>query len=160
MGKIPMNPIIDSISIGSFVEAYKNSDQFDLIINVADILEMDKWEKNEYLINILKNQPIILIPILRYSERKPNEPEWASYRDVWVDPDAMNLVYRNLCWAVDSGKKTLIHCMAGQERSPLALVWYLHRRYKKSIDDCSKFVMRKHPPTQDRREWLKRMLQT
>lgn len=48
----------------------------------------------------------------------------------------------------------VIHCGAGIERSPLAVVWYLHRERGLSFAEAYAFVMAKRSVVQDRMGWL------
>ena len=53
-----------------------------------------------------------------------------------------------------NNRKILVHCGAGVERSPLSVVWYLHKKKNLTIEEAYKFVMLKRPEAQDRRVWL------
>lgn len=50
--------------------------------------------------------------------------------------------------------RVLVHCAQGVERSPLAVVWFLHSRRGMQLDDAYAYVMAKHPPTQNRLSWI------
>src|SRR5579884_2643613 len=52
------------------------------------------------------------------------------------------------------GKKVLLHCGAGIERSPLACVWFLHTKRNMDFDEAYEFVKEKRPIVADRRTWL------
>jgi protein-tyrosine phosphatase len=56
--------------------------------------------------------------------------------------------------ALQGGKKVLVHCAAGIERSPLTVVWYLHRKKNMSIEDAYNLVIDKRSIVQRRDLWL------
>jgi len=43
----------------------------------------------------------------------------------------------------------------GMERSPLTVVWYLHKYHDKTIDEAYEMVQDARPVVVDRREWIK-----
>ena len=53
-----------------------------------------------------------------------------------------------------SGKPVLVHCLAGIERSPLAIVFYLHYFKKMNWDEAYEYVKEKRPQVQNRLQWL------
>jgi len=50
--------------------------------------------------------------------------------------------------------KVVVHCAMGMERSPLTVVWYLHKYHDKTIDEAYDMVQRARPVAVDRREWV------
>lgn len=54
----------------------------------------------------------------------------------------------------DPDTRIVIHCAMGMERSPLAIVWYLHRKQKLSLDDAYEKVVEARPIVLDRRGWI------
>ena len=50
--------------------------------------------------------------------------------------------------------KVVVHCAMGMERSPLTVVWYLHRYHDKTIDEAYDMVQNARPVAIDRREWI------
>ena len=54
----------------------------------------------------------------------------------------------------DPDAKIVVHCAMGMERSPLAIVWYLHRHHKMSLDDAYKKLAEARPIVLDRRGWI------
>ncbi len=52
------------------------------------------------------------------------------------------------------GGQIMIHCMAGIQRGPLTVVWYLSNLNKISIDEAYKIVKEKHPETEYDITWL------
>jgi len=98
----------------------------------------------------------VIVCVLEY--QPPNEPSGA-YRfpfleggvaNVKVLDDFANLVDKLL----SEGKKVLVHCGMGVERSPLAVVWYLHRKKGMSIADAYRYVMNRRSVVADRSSWL------
>ena len=69
-------------------------------------------------------------------------------------PTQLMIAARLISRLLSSGCKVLVHCMAGVERSPLTVVWYLYKECGMSFDDAYKFVVEKRPIVQDRRAWL------
>ena len=67
---------------------------------------------------------------------------------------AADMIDENL----SSGKTVLVNCNMGQERSPLAVVWYLYRKKGLSIDEAYKLVASKRPQIWDRRAWLESLV--
>ena len=50
--------------------------------------------------------------------------------------------------------KVVVHCAMGMERSPLTVVWYLHRYQDKTIDEAYEMVQHARPVAVDRRDWI------
>lgn len=54
-----------------------------------------------------------------------------------------------------TGKKLLIHCWGGVERSPLTLAWWLVKNKKfETLDEAYVFLKEKRPVVSDRQFWL------
>jgi hypothetical protein len=66
-----------------------------------------------------------------------------------LDNNAMLILY----W-ISKEKRVLVHCSHGHERSPLQVVWYLHKYDGMSLDDAYDFVVKKHPTTARRIYWI------
>ncbi len=54
----------------------------------------------------------------------------------------------------DETTKVVVHCAMGMERSPLTVVWYLHKYHQISIDDAYEKVRAIRPIVLDRRDWI------
>jgi protein-tyrosine phosphatase len=52
----------------------------------------------------------------------------------------------------------LVNCNAGQERAPLAVVWFLYKKRGMSFDAAYDLVKQKRLETQDRRQWVSSFL--
>ena len=51
-------------------------------------------------------------------------------------------------------RKVVVHCAMGIERSPLTVVWYLHKYHKKTIDEAYDLVREARPVAVERRYWI------
>ena len=54
----------------------------------------------------------------------------------------------------DDDTKVVVHCAMGMERSPLTVVWYLHKHHDKTIDEAYDMVQSARAVVVDRREWI------
>ena len=50
--------------------------------------------------------------------------------------------------------KIVVHCAMGMERSPLTVVWYLHKYQDKTLDEAYQIVEAARESTVDRRNWI------
>jgi len=50
--------------------------------------------------------------------------------------------------------KLVVHCAMGMERSPLTVVWYLHKYQDKTIDEAYQIVISARESTVDRQSWI------
>ena len=50
--------------------------------------------------------------------------------------------------------KIVVHCAMGMERSPLTVVWYLHKYQDKTLDEAYQIVEAARESTIDRRSWI------
>jgi protein-tyrosine phosphatase len=94
--------------------------------------------------------------VLEY--QPPNEPPGA-YRFPFLEGGVANVrVLDDFADHVDKllseGEKVLVHCGMGVERSPLAVVWYLHRKKGMSIVEAYRYVMKRRSVVADRTLWL------
>lgn len=55
---------------------------------------------------------------------------------------------------VQNGKRVVVHCFAGVERSPLVVAWWISRTQHLTIDEAYQRVMDARPGAQDRRHWV------
>ena len=53
-----------------------------------------------------------------------------------------------------NGRKVVVHCHMGMERSVLAVAWWLHSYKNMSLDDAYGLISQKRPIALDRREWI------
>jgi protein-tyrosine phosphatase len=77
--------------------------------------------------------------------------------DGWhADPYKLDLLAEVIRWRLAEGKRVLVHCVHGQERSPLTVVWYLAACGEAaSIEHAYERVKRLHPRTERRDHWLR-----
>ena len=53
-----------------------------------------------------------------------------------------------------NGRKVVVHCHMGMERSVLAVAWWLHSYKNMSLDEAYGLIRQKRPIALDRREWI------
>jgi len=141
-----MNKIMENLYIGNILEAIKYGEDFDIIINCMGSGEAYSDEKKGY--NVLKHPILIRASTYRLS---------ADFEDDYADPYTMDFIAKIIHDTINS-KKILVHCAAGEERSPLAVIWYIHKYSNMNIDDSYEFIRKQHPQTLDRRSWLRKCL--
>ncbi len=97
-------------------------------------------------------------------EELPNEPAgsldvpfMSDIPDGWhADPHKLDLIAEMIWWRLQCGKKVLVHCIQGQERSPLAVAWYLAWSGEaSSLTRAYERVAKAHPRTERRDKWLR-----
>ena len=97
-------------------------------------------------------------------EELPNEPTGSLDLPFMVDAPGgwhadrykLDLIAETICLRLLEDKNVLVHCVQGQERSPLAVAWYLAwsgaaGSFARAYDR----VERKHPRTERRDAWLR-----
>ena len=98
------------------------------------------------------------------TEELPNEPDgsldlpfMSDIPDGWhADRHKLDLIAETIWWRLQSGKKVLVHCIQGQERSPLAVAWYLAWCGEaSSLSRAYEVVAKLHPRTERRDKWLR-----
>ena len=151
-----MNNIIHNIWIGNIYDACKYGEQFRYIINVMHKEEIGAYERAELF--ALRNPILIFSHFMAY-ERDEDEKYIDVYADIPKLNDIANLI--ETCSRFSGVEdKCLVQCAFGEERSPLAVTWYLYTSGRtsvyKSFDQLYDFVKKQHPPTLDRKEWLKK----
>jgi protein-tyrosine phosphatase len=93
------------------------------------------------------NEPkgAIIVGVLFYNENK----------EMWVEPGLLDIVSGYISDWLSQGKKVLLHCIEGHERSPLATAWHLVRiGHSKDLNEAYDFVISKHPQAERRLYWL------
>lgn len=83
-------------------------------------------------------------------------PFMADWPGGWhADPHKLDLIAETIWWKLQSGKKVLVHCIHAQERSPLAIAWYLAWCGEApSLSRAYERVAKLHPRTERRDKWL------
>lgn len=99
------------------------------------------------------------------TEELPNEPIgsldmpfMADRPGGWhADPHKLDLIAETIWWQLQRSKKVLVHCIHAQERSPLAVVWYLAWfGSASSVERAYQIVEKLHVRTERRDDkWLR-----
>lgn len=132
--------IFDGLYLGDWNDAL--SFDGEIICVMQEILSIEP--KNAYW-----------IPIIRTSGRLNND-ELIDDQDVEVFAlkHQLMLVTQIVNDNLEKKKDTLIHCMAGIERSPLAVVYCVRRFMNLGWDEAYDYVKDKRPEVANRLEWL------
>lgn len=95
------------------------------------------------------------IPIIRTS-KPTNDHQLIEEQELTVTalPQQLHMVATRIISNQCDGIPTLVHCMAGIERSPLAIVWYLHAFKYMGWNKAYDFVKKKRPEVANRLSWL------
>jgi hypothetical protein len=97
-------------------------------------------------------------------EELPNEPDGSldmpfmtDQPNGWhADAHKLDLIAELIEQRLQDGKKVLVHCIHAQERSPIAIVWFLVWSGKApSIAHAYEIVSKLHPRTERRDKWLR-----
>ena len=112
---------------------------------VGDMLDAKTAPQDMFVLCVLENRP-------------PDEPPNATHIPFLVngkvDMNQVNIILDTIDRQMQAGRKVLVHCGAGAERSPLICTLYLYARKGMTLDDAWKLVQQKRPQAQDRRVWL------
>ena len=65
----------------------------------------------------------------------------------YLDMDALNHVADQIQTNLSLGKKSVIFCKQGLERTPVAAIWFLHKYREMDVYEAERFVRQKHPAT-------------
>ena len=68
--------------------------------------------------------------------------------------ETLEAISREIDKRLAQGYKVLVHCWAGQERSPLSITWWLRTRHGYTLDEAYALLKDKRPLVLDRRSWL------
>lgn len=87
------------------------------------------------------------------------EPQQALWIRVFPEPGKadrynLNRAVDAIQWSLRERIPVLVHCGAGVERSPLVVVWFLHKRRGMTIEQAYELVKSKRPIVEDRSLWL------
>ncbi len=93
-------------------------------------------------------------------DRPPQEPNNAGHVAIkteseHVHTEQLDKVYTFIDAMLKTDHHVLVHCMAGIERSPLTVAYFLTKHYGMTIEKAYEIVKKARPQTQDRREWLR-----
>jgi protein-tyrosine phosphatase len=104
----------------------------------------------------LKAEGMVIICVLEV--KPPTEPQGAIFFPFLENGIANMNILRDFASTVDrlltDGKKVLVHCGGGIERSPLAVAFYISWKRGIPIEEAYQIVEQKHPQTQRRLQWL------
>jgi hypothetical protein len=98
------------------------------------------------------------------TEELPREPDGSldmpfmtDVPDGWhADRHKLDLIAETIWWRLQVGKKVLVHCIHAQERSPIAVAWYLAwSGDAPSLARAYEVVAKLHPRTERRDKWLR-----
>jgi len=116
---------------------------------LGSVLDAHGWEGDALCVHELLFPPMIKTSELRIP---------IAYLNVHPSRMVAQIHQLNVCAGILAAhaltkRKLLVHCMAGVERSPLTIVWYLTSTGL-SLDEAYALVQRQRPQVEDRRAWL------
>jgi len=129
---MPANQIIKGLYIGDLNDARAAIGKVDVMVCVLERLTYQPIEGE------------LVIPIAKMSTH-----DWMLASVSKLDKVAA-LIHKTL----RAGKTIMVHCEAGMERSPLAVMWYLYRYRHMSLEEAYKFVKARRRQTQWCLDWL------
>lgn len=122
----------------------------------------DAFDFNGRIICVLENLPdnepsnVLWIPILKH-HWNINRDEEGNYKNKDFITEAssiqLHLVADKIDEYLNNGEGVLIHCAAGQERSPLAVAWWVARQGG-SVEEAYEYVKSFRKETIEHLEWL------
>lgn len=89
------------------------------------------------------------VPILIYEKDDPT-----FGRVIRADPSALDRAATVIAKGMRAHGNVLVHCAAGLERSPLAVMWFLAKTTGMNLDDAYELVKKTRRSVFDRRNWL------
>lgn len=109
------------------------------------VLEHDEWNRDKI------TPDTIVLPIIKTAdlEERPKD-----YQDI-VDYVNIEIGYNIIDTYVSKGLPILVHCEKGRERSPLMIIYYLHRKEGISMLAAYKEVKKLKPDIANRLYWFK-----
>ncbi len=107
-----------------------------------------------------KEYPTTGVILCVLEERPPQEPNNAFHVAIkteseHVHTEQLDKVYTFIDAMLKTDHHVLVHCMAGIERSPLTVAYFLTKHYGMTIEKAYEIVKKARPQTQDRRNWLR-----
>lgn len=99
--------------------------------------------------------------ILCVLENRPLEEPFKAYhipiitQSDHVHSDQLNHISYFLEALLEKKYDVLVHCMAGMERSPLAVAYYIAYSKGVPLEEAYKIVKKNRPQTMDRTVWLR-----
>jgi len=137
---MPANCIIENLYVGDIDDAHRvyMHRQADVIINVLESPDPDEHTPDE-----------IWMPFAR-EKMAPHHGE----NKMIADHDKLDAIADLIDANLRKGKRILIHCGMGAERSPLAVMWFLKTKRGMTLDSAYAFVKRQRPITMYSLDWL------
>ncbi len=111
-----------------------------------DAIDFDSQHPDGQIIVVLEQRPVnepfksIHVPILTSSGH--------------VHSKQLNRLANIIDLILAEGEQLMVHCGAGIERSPLTIMWYLHRKLGSSYEEAYNMIKTKRPQIADRSTWL------
>ena len=130
--------------IGTIHDAIYDKREWGLIICVAEWDNFTDEERNDLMV---QNRAVLHVPFMVYEQGD------GLFQHCRADLRKLDLVSAAIKMGISTGP-VLVHCAAGRERSPLAVIWYLCGGNFLKIDDAYEEVKQKRPIIEDRRSWL------
>ena len=136
------NKIIHDIWVGDLEDAKVWEGPLICVLETLPDIEPD----HAFWVPIIKNR-------LEKVEHKESDYTYHEYVDHAI-PQQLDLVASLMDIILASDEDVLVHCGAGQERSPLAVTWYLHKKWNIPIEEAFAKVKEKRPQALNRIYWL------
>jgi predicted protein tyrosine phosphatase len=124
---------------------------------IGDAYDAKNWERR--IICVLESRPesepsrAFILPILKtvsWMGQLDTRPDGSIH----ADTEVLDLVADMIDTFVKREEDVLVHCGAGIERSPLSVVWYLHKKKGLSIEEAYRIVIAARPQVMNRSVWL------
>jgi hypothetical protein len=118
----------------------------DVAITSVGGAEEDLLQEGYFVINVageIFNDAHACIPIDPYVEDVERQRETVA-----LVSDTIQRELRH------NGRKVVVHCHMGMERSVLAVAWWLHSYKNMSLDEAYELIRQKRPVALDSREWI------
>ena len=102
-----------------------------------------------------ESKEALWIPVVRSSVTLTDDQLIAEQDEqVYAQRSNLDLIANILEKNRKKNIKTLVHCIGGIERSPLAIVYWLHKYHGFSYNEAYKYVQKRRPEVQNRLIWL------
>ena len=121
---------------------------------LGDYGDAQKWAENRLgiIICVLTERPPLLLP----------GTIWRPILDVDSADDSQNraslekleLASEAIEEGLKNGRRVLVHCGMGVDRSPLALAWFLHSKRGMEIDEAYQLIKSKRPIVVSHVDWI------
>ena len=153
-----ISKITTNIYVGTIWDAIHDRSDWGLYVCVA---EWDNYSDEEQHDLMYHKGMLIHAPFMVYNTKDWFKDDLNIVQDCHADTSILDHISDiltstvNLYKEVGSQKKILVFCAAGVERSPLAVIWHLHRNHGDSIEGAYNFVKQQRPIVENRLSWIK-----